>query len=82
MVSLFRVFKQMSSMDRISNMRQVLLSFSLFPPEWVKPNIAFEEKISKYLHTNQETDVQNLYNDWNSVGQDITRSIKKIRDEQ
>ncbi|MDH7461462.1 hypothetical protein QEG73_09235 [Chitinophagaceae bacterium 26-R-25] len=68
-------------MKRISNMVNVLLSFSIFPFGLTDSSDDFRKKLSKYQNTNQETDEVNIFNDWQSVGNDIAQAFEKGKNE-
>lgn len=68
-------------MERINSFMGVILSFSLLP-FGVNHKTDFKERISQYQNTNQNTDKNNLINDWNHVGQDIGKALEAAKNEQ
>jgi hypothetical protein len=69
-------------MERINNMLNVLLSFSLFPFGLPHSSDNFKKRLSEYQNTDQETDKANLCNDWQSVGKSMAQAIEKGKNEQ
>ena len=67
-------------MNRMNNIMEALASFSLFPFGYNNSN--FESKLVKYQYSDQNTDKENLYKDWVSIGKDIQKAIDKIKNEQ
>lgn len=70
-------------MEKLTNLKAALLSFSLFPLgyKYGEANLeSFKEKISQYQNTGQKTDRENISKDWRAVGDYIRKSINKVEE--